>query len=316
MANRFSNDSFKITTTGPATRILNGITSADVALNTSTITPAGGDAFDDIHNVATQTPEIAVTTESLAGILDKVPFINGLCLTDPGTGFYLYMQAHSLCGSVPRLATASSVAQIEAGRILLESVSASPGANTTVSFRVHATSETGAVEPIVWTHGSITLPTVDAGYKNEMYSLGKVIVAGTVIDKVTNVSINYNHSVLKPITAGSIWPVEVAVTKTSPTISITTEDTTLIEPGAYTTSGLVVTHANTNIQFRKRADNAAFISDITGEHVNLTAAGVAYIRQVYTASGNATGTSVIGINTIFDGTLNPIAWDTAWSYTP
>ena len=316
MANRFSNDSFKVVRTGPTTTIMNGITSLDVALNTSTITPSGGNAFDDLHNVATQTPEIAITTEGITGALTTVAFINGLCLTGSGDELDVYMQAHNLCGAVPRNATQSSQAQMVHGRILVESVNASPGANATVSLRAHATSATGAIEPIVWTHGSITLPTVDAAYKNTMWSLGKVIVAGVEIDKVTNVSISYNHSVLKPITNGSIWPVEVAVTKTSPTISITTEDTTLIEPGTYTTSGLAVTHANTNIQFRKRADNAAFVSDVTAEHINLTAAGVAYIRQVYTASGNATGTSVIGINTIDDGSNNPIVWDLAWAYVP
>ena len=76
-----------------------------------------------------------------------------------------------------------------------------------------------------------------------------------------------------------------------------------------------MTHANTNIQFRKR-DVAGFVINSTAEHIKVTAAGIAFARQVYTAGGAATGTAVIGINTIDDGTNNPLVWDTAIAYAP
>lgn len=314
MANRFSNDSFRVVRTGPVTTIMNGIVSLDVSLNTTAIQPSGGNAFDDLHHVATQTPEILLGTESLKGVLDTANFIQGLCL-DTSTGLTVFTQAHEACGAVPRIAASSSSAQMEFGRLVIETITASPGANAVVTFRAHGASLTGAVEPIVFTHGSVALPTVDAAFKNTMWALGKVVVGGTTIDRVTSVTISYNHAIIKPITVGSIWPLEVHVTKVSPTISITTEDVSLVEPGLITTSGLAVTHANTNIQFRKR-DGTGFKTDVTAEHIKLTAAGIAFARQAYTAGGAATGTSVIGINTIDDGSNNPLVWNTAIAYAP
>lgn len=314
MANRFSNDSFRIVRTGPTTTIMNGIVNLDVSLNTTAIQPSGGNAFDDLHHVATQTPEIAITTESLEGVLDSVSFIQGLCL-DTGTGLTVYTQAHDNCGAVPRIASQSSSAEMVVGRIVIETINASPGANATVSFRAHGTSATGAVEPIAWTHGSVALPTVDAGLKNTMWTLGKVVVGGTTIDRPVSVTISYNLALIKPISFGSIWPLEVSVTKTSPTISITTEDVSLVDPGLITSSGLAVTHANTSIQFRKR-DGTGFFADGSSEHIKVTAAGIAFARQVYSASGAATGTAVIGINTIDDGSNNPLVWLTKTTYAP
>lgn len=317
MANRFSNFAIKIEKTGPSANIMNGTQNLDIALNTTAIQPAGGNAFDDLHHVATQTPEISVTTESLKGVLDIAPNIQGLCLTGGPTitGITVHSQAHDACGAVPRIAASSSSAQMVEGRLVVETVNGSPGSNATISYRGHGASVTGAVEPIVFVHGSVALPTVDAALKNTMWVLGKVIVGGTTIDRIVSVTISYNLAIIKPITYGSIWPLEVHVTKTSPTISITTEDVSLVDPGLITSSGLAVTHANTSIQFRKR-DGTGFVADVTAEHIKLTAAGIAFARQVYTAGGAATGTAVIGINTIDDGSLNPLVWNTAIAYVP
>lgn len=324
MANRFSNAICEIDYLdgGQLTTRFNGITNVDVALNTQTVAPAGGNAFDDLHNVVSQTPEITITSECLIGVLNNMIGIQGTCLGPVASGvngLTIWTQAHDLCAAIPRVIAGNSKAVMGEGRVVVESVNAAPGTNATITFRGHGVSLTGATEPIVFTHGSETLPVpsdITGDTDNVMWSLGKVIVGGTTIDRITSVAVNYNLSILKPISSGMIYPLEVAVTKTSPTITITTEDVSLIDPGAFTQTGLAATHANTSIQFRKRADNGAFIADITAEHIKLTAAGIAYIQQVYSASGNATGTSVIGINTIDDGSNDPLVWDTAIAYAP
>ena len=315
---RHSNDVLRINYNdgGVQTAIMNGITNLDINNNKTLVTPAGGDAAPDQHTVQTWVPEIGIGLENLLGVLTHVGLF-GRCLrvVSAETGATVFTQAHDLCGATGRQSGAShGSARIEHGRIVIESINASPPNNAVINVRIHAGQDDRTVDPIITSYGA-TLPTVDAGLKNLQYLLGRVRVGGNDIQRVTNVSIAYNATVIKPATVGQLTPKEVAVTRVAPVITITTEDVTLHDAtiGKF---GTTVTHAASDIQFVLRAGGAGLVDDLTALHLKVTFAGSAHIRQIYTSSGVATGTSVLTINTIDDGTNQPLVWDLASAYSP
>jgi hypothetical protein len=79
-------------------------------------------------------------------------------------------------------------------------------------------------------------------------------------------------------------------------------------------TGLICTHANSSIIFRKRAAGGTFVAQGTAEHVKATFAGLAVVPTVFEADGNAPGTVSIEIPINWDGTNNPVVMNTATAY--
>ena len=318
VGDRYSNDVLRLNYNdgGTQTAIMNGITSLDISNNKTLVVPAGGDAYPDQHTVQTWVPEIGLGIENLLGILTHVG-LHGRCLqvVSAETGATVFTQAHDLCGATGRKSGSNhGSARIEHGRVIIESINASPPNNAVANIRIHGAQSDRTVDPLIVAHNA-ALPTVDAGLLNLQYLLGRVRIGGAAIQRVTNVSIAYNATVNKPAVVGQLAPKEVFISRVSPVVTITTEDVTLHD-SSIGKFGSSITHANSDIQFVLRDGGAGLVDDATANHLKATINGSAHVRQIYTASGTATGTSVITVNCEDDGTNAPIVWDLASTYTP
>lgn len=308
---RHSNDSLTIYTVDmdPTPVHVAGITNMGATLNSEILTPDTADPYDVFQSIGSQMPEIDFTTESIATILDTIGH-TGKCITSDGThaGVVAYQRKHDPCGPKGRASSNHCSVTFGQGHIVIESLNATPNSNATIGLRVHATSADEQTQPYVVAYNA-TPPT--SPVNDEHYLLGAVVLGGLTIGKVTSLAINYNPQIEKPQYAGSIWPTIIDMQKVRASITVVTEDQSILnDTGKIPRDGVLATHANTSFKLIKRKAGEFYESLSSEVHINATAAGLLHVSNHFRASGGGVSATELTLLTYDDGTNAPIVWDT------
>lgn len=155
---------------------------------------------------------------------------------------------------------------------------------------------------------SVALPTVLAD--DERFTLGSATVAGVTVDRKSNLDVDFGLTVEQISTDGATQPAYLHIAQALARATIRG-----LNPDDFSASGVPLlgkagSHANTIIQFRKRAANTAGFAS-GSVNITMTMAGSVFWESMGEAQGNQRVGSTLVIEPTHDGTNLPITVDTA-----
>ncbi|MEN1680783.1 MAG: hypothetical protein AAGJ46_14435 [Planctomycetota bacterium] len=300
---------------------LGGIGSTSANPNNQTVSDQGGQLHDTLRALAKQEPTQEFSTTSVATALAAVS-PDGVCINSDGThpGVGVFFEQKQQCGGA--VVGASDHAQFlyDMGLLTPQTLSASGrDADVTLSMMVDALTD-GTNEPVQrdW---AATLPT---GVDTSQFVLGAAKCRNLLLTDIRSLNIDFGiEKTEKRPQLGGVWPETVGVLKARPSATLTAKEikylrdtTTSDDASRYPMNGDVAEHADTIFYFKKRKNRAAFEDDAETVHFSITMAGLLVPENLFNASGTATGDSSWKIETVNDGTNNPLIVTTDIAYNP
>lgn len=297
--------------------------------SSATVVPdllSGGEALEfDIDREVTANeffPSHASVTEARASrtlecyalktLLDLVG-VTGLpiiSLTNPGVQFFLQAfddLGQPLAGSVHRSITA------KVGWLIPQTIS--------VDHRGHARLTVTAViikgtNDAVVIADNVALPTITISPAR--WTLGPVTIAGYVLNRYRNFEVDFGLTVTPGGVESNIWDTHIEVRSGAPSFTVRGIDTDWFSATGIPLAGKAATHANTSVILRKRDGSGAgagFIDPGVAEHINITMAGPATVRDAADMTAQQPSEHSIVVEGIRDAAGNaPFILDTAATY--
>jgi len=175
----------------------------------------------------------------------------------------------------------------------------------------------GTNDPIALTDSSAVPAVTDA----QRFTLGRITLtddaAGAhIFSQVRRLEIDFGVSAETVGADSDIWDTSCRIIEIMPSITMKGIDIEWFKAANIPLTGLTVRQTGTEILLRKRAAGGTFVAAATSEHIAFGAAGLATVEQMCDASGNALDEVEVKIPLKFDGTNNPLTWDSTASYTP
>jgi hypothetical protein len=138
--------------------------------------------------------------------------------------------------------------------------------------------------------------------------MGVATIGSVAFTGKLSLNIDFGITVDQIHADGEIWPSTLDVTQQLSRITISGLSTAQIKAsGGFAVNGKAATQANSNIYFRKR-ENGGYNSGSV--HIKATFAGLAYVDDVFDASGNEKATCSLVVLASYDGTNAPIVLST------
>lgn len=151
----------------------------------------------------------------------------------------------------------------------------------------------------------LTLPTI--ANNTERFGLGPVTLESIAFAEVTSLDVDFGLNVVATSTDGEVRPTFVHIETGEPTIRIRgIKSAWFAASGSIPTSGLAISHANTAIWLRQRANGGIYTADASSAHIKITAAGIATIATAADGSGSSPLQIEVMIRAQHDGTNNPV----------
>ena len=289
---------------GYGTTYAGGVTRQDAPFNIDVRgEPTDGQPYASTLHVYARRPEASWVTRAIGEHLDLCG-PSGKAISDLAGGFKLYGQAKAEEGI--RATTGALALTYLAGLIVPTSLTVSHNTDAELTYSLHAQLENGngnsnnlcaisAVSP---------LPTIADG--TARYGLGPCECGGFSFEQVTQVQVGFGLQVQAESADGEADPQHVSIISVVPTIRIRGTKLATYGAAAIPFDGLQGTHGSLSFYLRKREDSGQYVLDATAEHIKITAAGLAYMDNAFSGSGNASGESSVVIATKYDGTNFPL----------
>jgi len=228
----------------------------------------GSDGEVDNRYVAVneQRAMIGFTTTMLATALGLAG-INGtpLDVDTPATKGSLEAFFQLLAEGATRAAGAThTMLTINEGILIPRTLSASQGAVARLGLEAHATYD-GTNNPIVIA-ASQALPGTPG--VSELFTLGPIQINGVAINGVVDVAVDFGIEVLVEGSDGEPWPRFVAIMRRQPSVSFSTPDAGILSTLGIT--GAAQGATDSVIYFRKIAEGATRVADVTAEHIKIS----------------------------------------------
>ena len=283
--------------------VLGGIKSWTDNINSEIINDQmTGVVYPKFTGIRGQKPTVDITTLQIATALGLVP-IGGSNIDPLVGGVVCYLQKAKKGGS--REATGHLIQTINDGMLIPVSINADHGGDVEFAFQA-AVGFDGTNEPIIPGTGALPADT-----DNERFALGPVTLESVALAGVMSVRISYGITVVQDSADGDVWPTFVFIDTANPTVQITCKDASVFAAAGIPLTGKAATHANTVIQFRKRAKGGAFEADGAFAHIKITTAGLAHVVNANDGDGNVT----LQVDCHDDGTNAPLVITTGVAIT-
>jgi len=268
------------------------------------------DVFAVSGRINFQSVDLQLTTTMAEHVFTMIP-VSGICI-DPTVGdiYYLYIAKYGCNG--PATGFVHRRYKITKGLLYLNSVQCDHAGDLQVSLTLQAvydgTNDSVQIEDAVDIPPDLQIIN-GTTIKSDRWTLGPAVNS-----KVNAATVGHKRSV--NIDIGVTTSTEGADSDISDTFSAIDSVQPVmtvqgIDPKWFNTIGLglfgkTVTHANTKLGFRKRDNSVAsgFVSDATGEHIVVTAAGLAYYDQLFSSGATDAGTTSLRVECIDDATSN------------
>lgn len=271
--------------------------------------PTSGEAFARFIALYGQKFSVMWEVLDLKTCLDACGVLGTYVTSTIKTGVTLYAQKISEGGTRTAGATHDSW-NIKEGYAYPSAITCEHQGDARLSYDLLPTWD-GTNNPIVIAKDvALPSPITDA----LRYTIGPITLGGIVFDQVRRVSIGFGIAAQTEGADSDIWDGFSFVQSVIPSIRIDGVKKRWLDSTAIPLTGLLCTHANSSIIFRKRAIGGTFVLPATAEHVKFTFAGLAVVPTIFESEGNAPGTVSIEIPISWDGTNNPLVANTASAY--
>lgn len=280
---------------GASALTFSALVSGGHTINYGKVGPDSGGPYNEARFVASIENRIDATLEAIGTILDNLLINQVNCIASGETYTSLAMFGRSLdaCGTDGTLAGSTHHSATAAiARLAVTQISASANGTAQATLAGYCLSADGVAAAVV-AADDVALPT--GGIVSEQFKLHGVQLANITLDsdKITSLTLDTGINVI-PEFGVAQYPQAVTVTKTAPTLTIETEDTSLLSGSIFPETGKLATHANTVIEFQKRdATTGGFVAPATTEHISMTLAGMVTVDQPIQGSGSSKATARI-----------------------
>jgi hypothetical protein len=290
-----------------AEAIIGGITNQSIASATECRqSPANGEAFPQFLAMYAQKPVAEFTSLNLAQAIDAVGLIVLPIRSDSNRGVNFFAQKYEE-GSVPAAGASHRAYTLRDGLLIPRKLSASHQQDASIDYSALITWD-GTNDPIVPTD-NVSLP---AGLEDfSRYALGPITIGGEALDQVTNLEIDFGVDARTTGAQSAIWDTHSSIRRIMPRLMITGIDAEWFKSTRIPLRGKAGTHANTSIYLRKRDDSGTFVDAGNAEHIRITADGLVYAEQLFSAGEAEDGTVSLAMPLRYDGTNAPLVIDTA-----
>jgi len=250
-----------------------------------------GDVDRAVNTVASAMPEITFSSRDIETVLGGISTTLGVCAEDGGSNSLLFRwQERANCGTFEPLATATHVGWYAVGGLVCpDTLSASQGdeAGASISCKAWITSTDGHTDPLTHVDGvDLSAAGTPTPAFNSRYYLGPVTVGGSLVEGISDVSINFGHNVSSLLFDGDVFPRTATIDTRQPTITFTTSKG---DAGAALSvfgrsSGAV------SCYLIKGASNGTRVALANAEHVSITASSGLWKHDSASVSDNGDGT--------------------------
>ncbi len=287
--------------------------SSALSLNNEIVTDSSGADVILAASIGMQKPVLNFTTDSIGVFLSSIS-TSGSCLTSTGAlqSVTQYLQKKTTCpgDTIPSNGHASRI--ITDGFVQPLELTSTRGETATIGCDVNALSD-GTNAPVTFDDEAI-LPT---GVDTSQYVLGAVRAGNVVFGDLRSVNAAFGIT-LGEIVLGlaSVWPEDIPILSIDPRWTITGRDVRKVGSGAVPAVGQEATQANTEIWYRKRK-NKSTLEDVTAPvHIKVMISGLLYCTQSGEGSGRSDGSTTFEVQSVWDGTNNPMTVQTGIAYNP
>lgn len=272
---------------------------------------------DEIQPKATALVGMSTTGSFDTWAIPSIVDLTGLqpyCIASTSQpGFLMYLQKFGACGT----ALATSVHRsllIGSGMLVPKRITCDHRGNARIFYDI-AVVKDGANNALVISD-TADMPTVTGG--GIRWGIDSIKIGNITLSDWTSIEIDLGNSVSTRGSQASVYDQYVESVSHAPVITVTGIDPAWFkESGGVPEAGLACTQANTIIYFSKRdTSGIGYVLDATAEHLKLTAAGMAFVTQVFNGDSQRYGETAIQLKCVEDGSGNdPIVIDTSSAIT-
>ena len=291
---------------------LPGIATQNIRTGTEYAAEAtSGSLYPEHIAINGQKPGADFSSVCIAACLSEVG-IAGLNIGDLATGLELFAYKHDVAGRASGAVHRKySVAD---GLLIPRRVTCDNQGDAQVFYEVFPISANGTTEPLIITDTSAVVAAEDDAQR---HTIGKTTISGILLGDITSWELDFGIKVQAQATDSDIYDTIVTIMEVKPVLTLKGVDIEWLKSTNIPLAGKSGTHVNTITYLRKRLQTAAgFVADGTAEHVKFTLAGLAFIEDVFTKSGNTGGAEcTVKVAAKFDGTNLPVVINTASAIT-
>lgn len=291
--------------------LISGITTQGLVTQSATDQEVTTEVYSRWYALTGQNPQGRFGTYHLATALANFP-LTGLSIAGLATGLALWLQKHK--DEASREATLKHRKYLmTAGMVIPQALTVAHGAGQSAigTFQVLPTYD-GSNDPFQISDLQ-TLPTAEAD--DERFAIGPVQIGSKSLSHFRSVDIDFGINAPAESADGDVWPTFIAIESVNPRITFRGIDPEWLKSTNVPLVGLTCTHANTIFYLRKRAIGGTFVVNGTAEHIKFTAAGLAYVEEVFDATGQGASETNLVLPCSYDGTNAPLVINTASAIT-
>lgn len=295
---------------GVGATLLGGITRQSLVTNSEVKSEASsGEIYSRFTALYAQRVAPSFTTRSIASALNVCGAL-GVSIAGLSGGLAVYAQKHTDGGTRAGASSHRKYTMVK-GILVPRTLQVDHQGDATLSYDAIVTYD-GVNDPVVITD-LVSLPSglTDA----ERFTLGTAAVGGVTIGQKTGVSIDFGLTVRGEGADSDVWDTLASIETMHPTITFDGIDVEWCKAANIPLAGKAATHANTAIYLRKRSAGGTFVTNVTAEHVKLTAAGMIVADTLFDGGAGETGKAKLTLRCDYDGTNAPIVVDTASAIT-
>jgi len=292
--------------------VVGGITRQSVRLGTEFFqNPTSGEPEPRTAGVRRHTPGGSIATKSVAAGIAAVAATSpySIAIEDIAAGLKLYAQALA-SGGARRGALSHRLYTITEGVLGLQGISVADGGDAELMMELLAVYD-GSNDPVQITDNQ-SLPS--GVTDSERFALGPITLGDVTIDQALGVDVNFGLTLRALFADGETLPRFSFVQSVVSSMTIRGINLAWLGDSAIPFEGKVLTHANSTVYLRKRAETG-FVADGTEEHISMTVAGVAAIQDGMDAAGLEPGTCNIEARAIGSDSNDPLVIDTTAAIT-
>lgn len=266
---------------------------------------SGGDVEPRFVAVGEQEPVINFSSLAIASALSAIGADGAAVATTATIFLQKFLQDGTREGTLKHLKGV-----VNAGLFVPVTLRASQGQPAVIEYALH-TRYDGTNDPIVFTANQTLTGTPT---NDEMYTVGPVVINGTELTGIQEITVQFGLEVFKDISGGEIWPKFLAIEeRRDPLIRIKTREASAIE--SLGLSGVAQGTTDSKIYFRKKALGGANVAEATLEHV-LISIDEGIINPTGPGGQHPTALEdTIEIRPVYDGTNSTFAVSTASAIT-
>ena len=280
------------------TTVISGVQDYTISPNQARVLLSGDGAINNTFTaIGRIEPQINFTTTAVKTALLGLGGADGIPIDE---NLDIYM--HKTSSAIEQAADTHIQCRATTGLIIPQTLTIPIGGSgmpATLTYTALLLSSNGVLAPVAFTGSSTLVATLQAGAA-EAYVLGSVAINDVAVDVIGDITVNFGLQA--QVSAGTLYPTNVSLTKYAPSISIPTSQMDI--PTGWGLGGVVQGATDSVISLDDMVNGA--VRGVAPFTMSVTEGGIDF-TDITGNDGTKVGTNITIIPT-YDGTTSAIAF--------